>query len=122
MWQQLFGLYLVCALDSRRRAGIGTEHLNNCVPNCGGQAESKFANYPVQISLTGSYLAAQDVAFAYAKITLTYQAARPLLHIEVNGKWEYTHPASWSPVLPERQASPTETRCQAGQPCGDGWP
>jgi hypothetical protein len=85
--------------------GIGTEHLNNCIPNCGGQAVSKFADYPVKISLTGSYLAAQGEPFSYAKITLTYLAARPLLHIEVNGKREVAHPASWSPVLPERPVS-----------------
>lgn len=85
--------------------GVGTEHLNNCIPNCGGQAESRFVDYPVKISLTGSYLAAQGEPFSYAKITLTYLAARPLLYIEVNGKREYTHPASWSPVLPEMPAS-----------------
>jgi hypothetical protein len=85
--------------------GTGIEHLNNCIPNCGGQAESKFVNYPVKISLTGSYLAAQTEPMSYAEITLTYLAARPLRYVKVNGKWELTRPASWSPVLPERPPS-----------------
>jgi len=82
--------------------GTGTEYLNDCTPNC---AEGKIIDYPVDISLTGSYLAAQDLPFAYAKITFTYLAARPMVYVTVNGKVELTHPATWSPPLPERPAS-----------------
>jgi hypothetical protein len=82
--------------------GAGTEYLNDCVPNC---AAGKIIDYPVDVALTGSYLAAQDEPFSYAKITLTYLAARPLIYVTVNGKVEATHPASWSPPLPERPAS-----------------
>jgi hypothetical protein len=82
--------------------GVGTEYLNACIPNC---AEGTIIDYPVDISLTGSYLAAQDLPFAYAKITFTYLAARPPIYVTVNGKVELTHPATWSPPLPERPAS-----------------
>jgi type 1 glutamine amidotransferase len=82
--------------------GAGTEYLNGCTPSC---AEGKIIDYPVDIALTGSYLAAQGEPFAYAKITLTYLAARPLIYVTVNGKVEATHPASWSPPLPEWRPS-----------------
>ena len=82
--------------------GVGTEYLNACIPNC---AEGTIIDYPVDVSLTGSYLAAQDLPFAYAKITFTYLAARPTIYVTVNGKVEPTHPATWSPPLPERPAS-----------------
>lgn len=82
--------------------GAGTEYLNDCTPNC---AEGKIIDYPVDIALTGSYLAAQGEPFSYAKITLTYLAARPLIYVTVNGKVEPTHPASWSPPLPEWRPS-----------------
>jgi hypothetical protein len=82
--------------------GVGTEYLNACIPNC---AEGTIIDYPVDVSLTGSYLAAQDLPFAYAKITFTYLAARPPIYVTVKGKVELTHPATWSPPLPERPAS-----------------
>jgi hypothetical protein len=82
--------------------GVGTEYLNACIPNC---AEGTIIDYPVDISLTGSYLAAQDLPFAYAKITFTYLAARPPIYVTVNGKVGPAHPATWSPPLPERPAS-----------------
>ena len=50
-------------------------------------------------------LAAQGQPFADAKIPLTYLAARPLIYVTVNGKVEPTHPASWSPPLPEWRPS-----------------
>lgn len=83
-------------------AGAGTEYLNDCVPSC---AEGKIIDYPVDIALTGSYLAEQGKPFSYAKITLTYLGARPLIYVTVNGKVEPTHPASWSPPLPEWRPS-----------------
>lgn len=86
--------------------GTGNEYLNSCIPDC---AASKIIDYPVDISLTGSYLAAQGQPFAYAKITLTYLAARPPIYVTVNGKVELTHPATWSPPLPERPEQPTAT-------------
>lgn len=82
--------------------GAGTEYLNACIPNC---AEGKIIDYPVDIALTGSYLAAQGDPFSYAKITLTYLAARPLIYVTVHGKVVLTHPASWSPPLPQLPAS-----------------
>lgn len=82
--------------------GVGTEYLNDCLPNC---AEGKIIDYPVDISLTGSYLAEQDEPFSYAKITLTYLAARPTIYVTVNGKVEATQPGTWSPPLPLRPAS-----------------
>lgn len=83
-------------------AGVGTEYLNACIPNC---AEGKIIDYPVDISLTGSYLASQNLPFSYAEITFTYLAARPTIYVTVNGKVEPTHPATWSPPLPNYAAT-----------------
>jgi hypothetical protein len=77
--------------------GTGTEYLNDCTPNC---ATGHFNNYPVDISLTGSVLVAQDKPFGYTRITLTFTAARPAVDVLVNGKIEVTHPATWTEQLP----------------------
>ncbi|HEY6495240.1 MAG TPA: hypothetical protein VIZ43_18345 [Trebonia sp.] len=78
-------------------AGTGAEYLNDCTPNC---ATGHFHNYPVDVSLAGSVLVAQDKPFGYTRITLTFTAARPPVDVLVNGKVEVTHPATWSEELP----------------------
>lgn len=79
-----------------KAAGTGTQYLNDCTPNC---AEGHYHNYPVEITLTGSDLVAQNEPFAYTKITLTYPAARPAYTVLENGKPVVTHPATWSEQL-----------------------
>jgi hypothetical protein len=76
--------------------GVGTEYLNDCTPNC---ASGHFHNYPVDISLAGSDLVAQNEPFAYTRITLDYTGARPAITVLQNGKPVVTHPASWSMQL-----------------------
>ncbi|MGH3279781.1 MAG: hypothetical protein ACRDNW_11685 [Trebonia sp.] len=78
-------------------SGTGVQYLNDCEPNC---ALGHFHRYPADIALTGSYKARPNEPFAYTKITLTYTAARPVVHIKVNGKVVATHPATWSQELP----------------------
>jgi hypothetical protein len=77
--------------------GTGAEYLNDCTPNC---ATGHFHNYPVDVSLAGSVLVAQDKPFGYTRITLTFTAARPPVDVLDNGKVEVTHPATWSEELP----------------------
>jgi hypothetical protein len=76
--------------------GVGTEYLNDCTPNC---ASGHFHNYPVDISLAGSDLVAQNEPFAYTRITLDYTGARPAVTVVENGAPVVTHPASWSMQL-----------------------
>ena len=89
-------------------AGVGTEYLNDCSPNC---AAGHFHDYPVDIKLTGSDLVAQNEPFAYTMITLTYLGARPPVQTGVrDGKPVLTYPATWS------------ERLWAGRPAGASQP
>jgi hypothetical protein len=77
-------------------AGVGTEYLNDCTPNC---ASGHFHNYPVDIKLAGSDLVAQNEPFAYTRITFDYTGARPPVESVENGKVVTTYPATWSEQL-----------------------
>ena len=77
--------------------GTGIQSLNDCTPSC---AMGHFHDYPVDISLTGSVLVAQNEPFAYTKIALTYTGPRPTTYTTVNGKVTAIHPATWSQELP----------------------
>jgi hypothetical protein len=77
--------------------GTGIQSLNDCTPNC---AMGHFHDYPVDISLIGSVLVAQNEPFAYTKITLTYTGPRPTTYTTVNGKVKAIHPATWAQELP----------------------
>ena len=76
--------------------GVGTEYLNDCTPNC---AEGHFHDYPVDITLTGSDLVAQNEPFAYTRLTFSYTAQRPPFTTLVNGKPVVTYPATFSVQL-----------------------
>ena len=78
-------------------AGTGIQYLNDCTPNC---AAGRFQDFPVDISLSGSYRATANGPFAYTEITLTYTGPRPTVYVTINGKVVATHPATWSQKLP----------------------
>jgi hypothetical protein len=71
--------------------------LNDCTPN---RADGRFQDFPVDISVSGSYRATATGPFAYTEITLTYTGPRPTVYATVNGKVEVTHPATWTQKLP----------------------
>jgi hypothetical protein len=86
-------------------SGVGIQYWKNCVPDC---AEGKVLALPVDISLTGSYLAAQGKPFSYTKVTFTYTtSARPTIYVTVHGKVKATHPATWTLALPVGHATGT---------------
>jgi hypothetical protein len=80
----------------RDAVGAGTEYLNDCTPNC---AEGRYHDYPVDVTLTGSDLVAQNEPFAYTRLTFAYTANRPPVDVLVNGKPVVTYPATYSVQL-----------------------